>query len=150
MKEIENYEESLSSLEALFSITGDEAINMIEDKIDLKDIDITDEAAKTLGKCASLFILYITDAALEYCEDDERNAICTSDILNALEDTDFSEIHDALVEDLHNNEEHISADNYENAENSQDLSCTNSTGNNQDSKEDKPNDDFDIFMQALK
>lgn len=82
--------------DTIFDLPNSVILKIINNSIDLKNYKIRKEALNTLSKCLSLFILYITDGALEHCENEKRFTIFVRDILNSLNDSLFLDIYDQL------------------------------------------------------
>ncbi|VWU50946.1 CCAAT-binding transcription factor, putative [Hepatocystis sp. ex Piliocolobus tephrosceles] len=141
--------------ETMFGLPNSVIVKLIHNNIDLKHYKIKKEAINTLSKCLSMFILYITDAAVEHCEHEKRSTIFVRDILNSLDDSLFVEIHNELTEHLAIQEKNKEA-NTEKMEAEQNKDQTNGTNiNNVDEENiptdtnEKQNDDFDMLLQAL-
>ncbi|SCN62639.1 CCAAT-binding transcription factor, putative [Plasmodium chabaudi chabaudi] len=133
--------------DTMFDLPNSVILKIINNSIDLKNYKIKKEALNTLSKCLSLFILYITDGALEHCESEKRFTIFVRDILNSLNDSLFLDIYDQL-------KTHVAIQ----EENNKKATSNNNTGTNitikdaeggQNNKNTDENDDFDILLQAL-
>ncbi|VTZ70761.1 CCAAT-binding transcription factor, putative [Plasmodium chabaudi chabaudi] len=133
--------------DTMFDLPNSVILKIINNSIDLKNYKIKKEALNTLSKCLSLFILYITDGALEHCESEKRFTIFVRDILNSLNDSLFLDIYDQL-------KTHVAIQ----EENNKKATSNNNTGTNitikdaeggQNNKNADENDDFDILLQAL-
>ncbi|SCM25884.1 CCAAT-binding transcription factor, putative [Plasmodium chabaudi chabaudi] len=133
--------------DTMFDLPNSVILKIINNSIDLKNYKIKKEALNTLTKCLSLFILYITDGALEHCESEKRFTIFVRDILNSLNDSLFLDIYDQL-------KTHVAIQ----EENNKKATSNNNTGTNitikdaeggQNNKNADENDDFDILLQAL-
>ncbi|SOV81026.1 CCAAT-binding transcription factor, putative [Plasmodium sp. gorilla clade G3] len=150
--ENKNNEEEMNKIkETLFGLSTGIIQKAINNNVDLKNYRMRKEALETLGKCLSMFILYITDGAMEYCENEKRSTILVRDILNSLDDSLFLDIHDELKRQLTIQEENNRTEISKVTENVQaQFASNNELNNNQ--KEGKPknkDDDFDILLQAL-
>ncbi|SCM13428.1 CCAAT-binding transcription factor, putative [Plasmodium chabaudi adami] len=133
--------------DTMFDLPNSVILKIINNSIDLKNYKIKKEALNTLSKCLSLFILYITDGALEHCESEKRFTIFVRDILNSLNDSLFLDIYDQL-------KTHVAIQ----EENNKKATSNNNTGTNitikdaeggQNNENTDENDDFDILLQAL-
>ncbi|SBS87968.1 CCAAT-binding transcription factor, putative [Plasmodium ovale] len=130
--------------ETLFSISPSEVLQTIQDNVDLRNHRIKSEALDTLSRCLSLFILYLTDTALEHAANDRRSSISVSDILRALNDTLFTEIRDELANgdsDEEVNRGNVNSGNSEDAEGAAEGS---------EQKDEEKEDEFDPLLQSLK
>ncbi|CAD2103654.1 CCAAT-binding transcription factor, putative [Plasmodium vinckei lentum] len=133
--------------DTMFDLPNSVILKIINNSIDLKNYKIKKEALNTLSKCLSLFILYITDGALEHCESEKRFTIFVRDILNSLNDSLFLDIYDQL-------KTHVAIQ----EENNKKATSNNNSGTNitikdaegkQNNENPQENDDFDILLQAL-
>ncbi|CAD2112959.1 hypothetical protein YYG_00091 [Plasmodium vinckei petteri] len=133
--------------DTMFDLPNSVILKIINNSIDLKNYKIKKEALNTLSKCLSLFILYITDGALEHCENEKRFTIFVRDILNSLNDSLFLDIYDQL-------KTHVAIQ----EENNKKATSNNNSGTNitikdaedkQNNENPQENDDFDILLQAL-
>ncbi|EUD68769.1 hypothetical protein C922_00457 [Plasmodium inui San Antonio 1] len=136
--------------ETIFGLPNSVILKIIHNNIDLKNYKIRKEAVTTLGRCLSMFILYITDGALEHCEGEKRNTIFVRDILNSLDDSLFLDIHDELKRQIAIQEEIHKRESAKEAKNS---AMTN-TARGADNAQGETNgvnkqDDLDILLQAL-
>ncbi|KYN96883.1 putative CCAAT-binding transcription factor [Plasmodium gaboni] len=151
MENKNNEEQTNKIKETLFGLSTGIIQKAINNNVDLKNYRMRREALETLGKCLSMFILYITDGAMEYCENEKRSTILVRDILNSLDDSLFLDIHDELKRQLTIQEETNRTEISKVSENIQaQYAENNELDNNQ--KEGKPknkDDDFDILLQAL-
>ncbi|SOV17419.1 CCAAT-binding transcription factor, putative [Plasmodium sp. gorilla clade G2] len=151
MENKNNEEQTNKIKETLFGLSTGIIQKAINNNVDLKNYRMRREALETLGKCLSMFILYITDGAMEYCENEKRSTILVRDILNSLDDSLFLDIHDELKRQLTIQEETNRTEISKVSENIQaQYPENNELDNNQ--KEGKPknkDDDFDILLQAL-
>ncbi|CAD52215.1 CCAAT-binding transcription factor, putative [Plasmodium reichenowi] len=150
--ENQNNEEQTNKIkETLFGLSTGIIQKAINNNVDLRNYRMRKEALETLGKCLSMFILYITDGAMEYCENEKRSTILVRDILNSLDDSLFLDIHDELKRQLTIQEENNKTEISKVSENVQAQYASNNELNN-NQKEGKPknkDDDFDILLQAL-
>ncbi|SOS80195.1 CCAAT-binding transcription factor, putative [Plasmodium sp. gorilla clade G1] len=150
--ENQNNEEQTNKIkETLFGLSTGIIQKAINNNVDLRNYRMRKEALETLGKCLSMFILYITDGAMEYCENEKRSTILVRDILNSLDDSLFLDIHDELKRQLTIQEENNKTEISKVSENIQAQYASNNELNN-NQKEGKPknkDDDFDILLQAL-
>ncbi|SBT82247.1 CCAAT-binding transcription factor, putative [Plasmodium ovale] len=144
MKGKKNTENINLMRETLFSIPPSDVLQIIQDNVDLRNHRIKSEALDTLSRCLSLFILYLTDAALEHAANDRRSSITVSDILRALNDTMFTEIRDELVNG--DSDEDVQRGNL-NSGNSEDAE---GAAENDEQKDEDKEDDFDPLLQSLK
>ncbi|KJP90069.1 hypothetical protein AK88_00238 [Plasmodium fragile] len=136
--------------ETIFGLPNSVILKIIHNNINLKNYKIRKEAVTTLGRCLSMFILYITDGALEHCESEKKSTILVQDILNSLEDSLFLDIHDelkrqiAIQEEIHKKENAMQANNSAKAHTASGADNAQS-GTNQVNTQD----DLDILLQAL-
>ncbi|SPJ11803.1 CCAAT-binding transcription factor, putative [Plasmodium sp. DRC-Itaito] len=151
MENQNNEEQTYKIKETLFGLSTGIIQKAINNNVDLKNYRMRKEALETLGKCLSMFILYITDGAMEYCENEKRSTILVRDILNSLDDSLFLDIHNELKRQLTIQEENNRTEISKVSENVQAQYASNNELNN-NQKEGKPknkDDDFDILLQAL-
>ncbi|CRG97469.1 CCAAT-binding transcription factor, putative [Plasmodium gallinaceum] len=134
--------------ETMFGLPNSVILKTIHNNIDLKNYRVKKEAIQTLSKCLSMFILYITDGALEHCENEKRSTIFIRDILNSLDDSLFLEIHDELKKQLTIQEEKDIIKNSKEGNNVEENN-KNSEQNTQNNTREQNKDDFDILLQAL-
>ncbi|CXJ11401.1 CCAAT-binding transcription factor, putative [Plasmodium berghei] len=133
--------------DTIFDLPNSVILKIINNSIDLKNYKIRKEALNTLSKCLSLFILYITDGALEHCENEKRFTIFVRDILNSLNDSLFLDIYDQLKTHVAIQEENNKKTT---SNNNSGANATNKdTEGEQNNENPKENDDFDILLQAL-
>ncbi|CDU20437.1 hypothetical protein YYC_01224 [Plasmodium yoelii 17X] len=133
--------------DTIFDLPNSVILKIINNSIDLKNYKIRKEALNTLSKCLSLFILYITDGALEHCESEKRFTIFVRDILNSLNDSLFLDIYDQLKTQVAIQEENNKKATSNN--NSGANSTNKDAEGGQNNENPKENDDFDILLQAL-
>ncbi|CRH02329.1 CCAAT-binding transcription factor, putative [Plasmodium relictum] len=134
--------------ETMFGLPNSVILKTIHNNVNLKNYKIRKEAVQTLSKCLSMFILYITDGALEHCENEKRSTIFTRDILNSLDDSLFLEIHDELRKQISIQEEKNKMENSKENEKIEETN-KNNENNTQINAREQNKDDFDILLQAL-
>ncbi|ANQ10055.1 CCAAT-binding transcription factor [Plasmodium coatneyi] len=151
MEAQENTENINMIKETIFGLPNSVILKIIHNNPNLKKYKVRKEAVTTLGRCLSMFILYITDGALEHCEGDKRSTISVHDILKSLDDSLFLDIHDelkrqvAIQEEIHKKEK---AD--REAKKSAKADTTTAVDNAQgETNEANKQDDLDILLQAL-
>lgn len=134
--------------ETLFGLPTNIILKLIQNKIDLQYYKIRKESIQTLSRCLSVFILYITDCALEHAEHDKRSTIQTQDILAALDESLFIDIAEEL-KDL------IAQDDDLNKKTGRTTNILSNNNLNVTDKKEVQNktsdgkDDFDILLDAL-
>ncbi|GAW83289.1 transcription factor [Plasmodium gonderi] len=150
MEEKEKIENINMIKETIFGLPNSIILKIIHNNTNLKNYKIRKEAVTTLGRCLSMFILYITDGAIEHCESEKRNTIFVRDILNSLDDSLFLDIHDELKGQIAIQEENNKKENSKEVKNSTKADNTCISGKTQvDTNEINKHDDFDILLQAL-
>ncbi|GAB68748.1 transcription factor, partial [Plasmodium cynomolgi strain B] len=149
-EEQENTENINMIKETIFGLPNSVILKIIHNNINLKNYKIRKEAVTTLGRCLSMFILYITDGALEHCEGEKRNTIFVRDILNSLDDSLFLDIHDELKRQIAIQEEIHKKESAKEAKNSAKADTASGADNAQGEMNDaNKQDDLDILLQAL-
>ncbi|CAA9990684.1 CCAAT-binding transcription factor, putative [Plasmodium knowlesi strain H] len=151
MEEQENTENINMIKETIFGLPNSVILKIIHNNPNLKNYKVRKEAVTTLGRCLSMFILYITDGALEHCEGDKRSTISVHDILKSLDDSLFLDIHDELKRQVAIQEE---IQKKEKAAKDANNTAKADTGSGDDKAQGEMNqaneqDDLDILLQAL-
>lgn len=134
--------------ETLFGLPTNIILKLIQKKIDLSYYKVRKESIQTLSRCVSVFILYITDCALEHAEHDKRSTIQTQDIIAALDESLFIDIAEELKELIANDKETSNKE-------GQKINAALTNNMNMRTNEETQNktgdgkDDFDILLEAL-
>lgn len=136
--------------ETIFGLPNSVILKIIHNNINLKNYKIRKEAVTTLGRCLSMFILYITDGALEHCEGEKRNTIFVRDILNSLDDSLFLDIYDELKRQIAIQEEIHKKESAKEAKSAAKGDTPSGADNAQgETNQVNKQDDLDILLQAL-
>ncbi|SBT80610.1 CCAAT-binding transcription factor, putative [Plasmodium malariae] len=130
--------------ETMFGLPHGIISKIIHNNVNLNNYRIRKEAVNTLSKCLSIFILYITEGAIEHCENEKRSTLFVRDILNSLDDSLFLDIYDELKKQVDIQEENNKKETSKNNENDEEKDVTSTEANTKNKE-----DDFDLLLQAL-
>ncbi|KAI4834653.1 CCAAT-binding transcription factor [Plasmodium brasilianum] len=144
MDEKDNKENINLIKETMFGLPHGIISKIIHNNVNLNNYRIRKEAVNTLSKCLSIFILYITEGAIEHCENEKRSTLFVRDILNSLDDSLFLDIYDELKKQVDIQEENNKKETSKNNENDEEKDVTSTEANTKNKE-----DDFDLLLQAL-
>ncbi|EKX47036.1 hypothetical protein GUITHDRAFT_106949 [Guillardia theta CCMP2712] len=80
----------------------------IANKLCEEDVAVAKEARVALSACATVFIHYITELAVQQCDKRKKVTLNPEDIIEALREAEFEEFEETLVQSLNNFRNQIS------------------------------------------